>query len=247
MFVVTGTNDEEMGGGARTATKQQIAFYGSTPAYRGGARAARLGRPRRRAQHACRSAGEWVEMGELITDEMLDTFAVVAEPDERRRPASAPASATLVDRISFDLPYRADPDASGPIIAELKDVGYVSDAERGGRAANAAFYAALEACDLDAMAEVWEHSDRVVGDASGVADAPRLGARRAARGTRSSATPASSSSCSPTSRCTVAGDAAWVTADENILQAAGEPTSRRDIEVARPRSRTSSCTTASAG
>jgi ketosteroid isomerase-like protein len=28
-------------------------------------------------------------------------------------------------------------------------------------AANADFYAALEACDLDAMGEVWEHSDRV--------------------------------------------------------------------------------------
>jgi ketosteroid isomerase-like protein len=29
-------------------------------------------------------------------------------------------------------------------------------------AANASFYAALEACDLDLMSAVWEHSDRVV-------------------------------------------------------------------------------------
>ena len=34
LFVVTGTNDEEIAK-ARAGTKQQIAFYGSTPAYRG--------------------------------------------------------------------------------------------------------------------------------------------------------------------------------------------------------------------
>ena len=34
MFVVTGTNEHEYEA-ARKGTKQQIAFYGSTPAYRG--------------------------------------------------------------------------------------------------------------------------------------------------------------------------------------------------------------------
>ena len=36
------------------------------------------------------------------------------------------------------------------------------DAETEVRAANAAFYEAFEARDIDAMSEVWEHSDRVV-------------------------------------------------------------------------------------
>ena len=54
LFVVTGTNEEEFAT-AKQAVQQQIAFYGSTPAYRGGARAARLGRSAAGAQHACRS------------------------------------------------------------------------------------------------------------------------------------------------------------------------------------------------
>ena len=36
------------------------------------------------------------------------------------------------------------------------------DAETDVKAANAAFYEAFEARDMDAMSEVWEHSDRVV-------------------------------------------------------------------------------------
>ena len=44
----------------RTGTKQQIAFYGSTPAYHGVLDAARLGRPRHRAQPSSRSrASGW--------------------------------------------------------------------------------------------------------------------------------------------------------------------------------------------
>ena len=51
-FVVTG-NDEERDGRRRgTGTRQQIAFYGSTPAYTAGARAARLGRAAGRAERA---------------------------------------------------------------------------------------------------------------------------------------------------------------------------------------------------
>ena len=53
-------------------------------------------------------------------------------------------------------------------------------------------------------------------------------------------------------QCTVAGDTAWVTADENILQATGESgesaaDSDNALGLDAPRSRTSSCTTASAG
>ena len=50
-FVTTGRTDEEMAA-AITGTKKQIAFYASTPAYRGGARASRLGRRAARAHPA---------------------------------------------------------------------------------------------------------------------------------------------------------------------------------------------------
>ena len=87
-FVVTGTNDEEIESAA-TGTRQQIAFYGSTPAYRGvlelhgwGGLQAEL--------NALSKQGKWVEMGELIDDEILDTFAVVGRARADRSRAAPP-------------------------------------------------------------------------------------------------------------------------------------------------------------
>ncbi len=80
LFTVTG--DDEAGR-ERTAAqvRGQIAFYGSTPAYRPvldlhgwGALHEEL--------HALSLRGEWDRMTELIDDEVLGTFAVVAPPDE---------------------------------------------------------------------------------------------------------------------------------------------------------------------
>ena len=70
--------------------------------------------------NAMSKRGEWVEMGELITDEMLDAFAVVAEPDEVA-PELRARFGPLLDRISFYMPYRADPDATKAMVAALKD------------------------------------------------------------------------------------------------------------------------------
>jgi hypothetical protein len=63
------------------AVRQQIAFYGSTPAYRPvlelhgwGALSEELLRLSKQ--------GRWVEMGERIDDEVLETFAIVAEPGQ---------------------------------------------------------------------------------------------------------------------------------------------------------------------
>ena len=77
-----------------------------------------LFKARNRLVHAKR--GEWVAMGDLFTDEMLQTFAVVADPDDVAGMLRA-RFGPLVDRIGFDLPYRADPDALKTIIAKLKD------------------------------------------------------------------------------------------------------------------------------
>ena len=57
--------------------------------------------------------------GELITDEMLDAFAVVAPPDGvagvlRER------FGDLVDRISFNAQYRLDPEINAAIVAGLR-------------------------------------------------------------------------------------------------------------------------------
>jgi len=62
-----------------------------------------------------------VKMGELIDDQILQTFAVVAEPEGvaeelKRRYAG------IVDRCSFYAPYRSDPDRWRAIVTDLKAV-----------------------------------------------------------------------------------------------------------------------------
>ena len=80
LFVVTG-DDEKAWEASRTAVCKQIAFYGSTPAYRpvldihgwGGLQS---------DLNALSKRGEWDEMGARITDEILEQFAIVAAPGE---------------------------------------------------------------------------------------------------------------------------------------------------------------------
>jgi probable F420-dependent oxidoreductase len=79
-FVVTGTTEEEF---ARSAVdiRQRIAFYGSTPSYRPVLELHGWGDLQSELRTMSK-AGQWREMGELIDDEMLKTFAVVGEPDQ---------------------------------------------------------------------------------------------------------------------------------------------------------------------
>ncbi|MET0880623.1 MAG: TIGR03617 family F420-dependent LLM class oxidoreductase, partial [Acidimicrobiales bacterium] len=76
-FVVTGTTEDKMADSA-VKTRQQIAFYGSTPAYRPVLELHGLGGLQDEL-NAMSKQGRWEEMGELITDDVLDLFAVVAE------------------------------------------------------------------------------------------------------------------------------------------------------------------------
>jgi ketosteroid isomerase-like protein len=90
------------------------------------------------------------------------------------------------------------------------------------RAANAGFYSAFEAGDLDAMAEVWEHSDRVAVTHPGW---PTLRGWARVAGSWDAIfrnTPYIQFVLTD-DEVVVAGDVAWVTLDENILQATGSP------------------------
>ena len=120
VFLVTGTTEEEWTA-ARKGTREQIAFYGSTPGYHGVLRlhgwedvGAELNQLSRR--------GEWVAMGELITDEMLETFAIVAPPDDLAAGILA-RFGDVLDRCSFDTPYASDPAIWTRLVADLKAVG----------------------------------------------------------------------------------------------------------------------------
>lgn len=116
-FVVTGNSEGEISKAA-AATKQQISFYGSTPAYRpvldlhgwGGLQD---------ELNAMSKQGRWEEMGTLVDDEVLNTFAVVGEPEQigaelHRRYGDC------IQRLSFYAPYKADPDRWRKVMADLK-------------------------------------------------------------------------------------------------------------------------------
>ena len=77
-FVVTGRDEREMEQ-ARTATRRQIAFYGSTPAYKPVLDSIGAGELQGELNTMSKQ-GRWQEMGTLVTDDMLDSFAIVEEP-----------------------------------------------------------------------------------------------------------------------------------------------------------------------
>lgn len=78
VFVVSGS-DEESFENSRRMARQQLAFYGSTPAYRSVLELHGWGELQSELNTLSKQ-GKWVEMGTLISDEMLETFAIVAEP-----------------------------------------------------------------------------------------------------------------------------------------------------------------------
>jgi probable F420-dependent oxidoreductase len=106
-FVVTGATDQAIETAA-AATRQQIAFYGSTPAYRGVLETHGWGELQEQL-NALSKQGKWVEMGDLIDDEMLNSFAVVGTPDEIA-PELGRRYGDIVDRISYYALYERDPD-----------------------------------------------------------------------------------------------------------------------------------------
>ena len=116
-FIVTGNTEEEFNA-TKTAVCKQIAFYGSTPAY-----APVLGvhgwgdlQPE---LNKMSKQGQWDEMGTLITDEILDQFAIVGEVDDIVDKFKARWGG-LVDRTTGSLPARDD-DHARELLAKWAD------------------------------------------------------------------------------------------------------------------------------
>lgn len=109
------------------AVRKQIAFYASTPAYRGvlefhgwhslGPELTALSK-----------RGQWTEMGAAIDDDVLATFAVVAEPDRVGRELLS-RFGDLIDRISFYTPSPVDPSVWDQVARDIRD-GSVERATR---------------------------------------------------------------------------------------------------------------------
>lgn len=117
VLTVTGRDDEEMAAAVR-GTKKQIAFYGSTPAYR------RVLELHGWADvfdqlYELSLTGGWEQMADVISDEMLDAFAIVAAPDDVG-PALLGRFAGVLDRVSLYTPYELDPDVRSSAVASIR-------------------------------------------------------------------------------------------------------------------------------
>jgi len=116
-FVITGDSDADLAA-ATTAVKQQIAFYGSTPAYKPVLDLHGWG-DLQPELNTLSKRGEWVKMGELIGDDVVDAFAITCPLDEV--PAQVLARfGDIVDRFSFYAPYRVEPEKWQSILAGFR-------------------------------------------------------------------------------------------------------------------------------
>jgi probable F420-dependent oxidoreductase len=116
-FVVTGSTDEEIENAA-AGTRQQISFYGSTPAYRNVLEIHGWGGLQEELNGLSKQ-GEWVKMGTLIDDEILNTFAVVGTP-EQIAPEISKRYGDNIQRLSFSAPYESDPERWRAVMEALK-------------------------------------------------------------------------------------------------------------------------------
>jgi probable F420-dependent oxidoreductase len=116
VFVVTGRDAREWEQ-SRSAVCKQIAFYGSTPAYRGVLELHGWGELQSEL-NAMSKRGEWDAMGTRVNDEMLEQFAIVAQPREvpgqlRRRYGDA------IDRVLATFAFADDAERKRAL-AELR-------------------------------------------------------------------------------------------------------------------------------
>lgn len=119
MFVVTGRDEAEMATAAK-GVRGQIAFYGSTPAYRKVLDLHGWGDLQDELNRMSKE-GRWREMGDLIDDEILSEFAVVA-PLDQVAAGLRDRWSDVLGRLSFYAPYETDDTQWDQVIADLKAI-----------------------------------------------------------------------------------------------------------------------------
>lgn len=117
LFVVTGTNEEEWRL-LDSVIRKQIAFYGSTPAYRP-VLELHGWEDLHTELNGLSKQGSWEEMGNLIDDDILAAFAVVGEPDDLPRLIRQRTDG-IVNRINFYVPPPLGEERLAGLITELQ-------------------------------------------------------------------------------------------------------------------------------
>ena len=118
VFVVTG-NDETEREAADGFVRNQIAFYGSTPAYRPVLELHGWG-DLQTELNTLSKQGEWVQMAALIDDDMLNAFAVVADSPTDVAPLLLKRYGDVVTRVSFYSSWNPNPEQLAEIISTLE-------------------------------------------------------------------------------------------------------------------------------
>jgi probable F420-dependent oxidoreductase len=118
-FLVTGETEQEMEQ-AKQAVKTQVSFYGSTRTYRGVFDAHGWGDVCPQL-HELSTQGRWAEMANLITDEMLEEFAIVSRYDGLVEKIKARWGG-IVNSTGFAIPIRkpADEERLRHMVRELQ-------------------------------------------------------------------------------------------------------------------------------
>jgi probable F420-dependent oxidoreductase len=106
VMVASGDSDEQQSV-ARTAIKSQIAFYASTPAYRGVLESRGWGDLQPELNRLSKR-GKWLEMTGLIGDEILEAIAICGARNEIAARVRARCG-DFADRVSLVAPYAPDP------------------------------------------------------------------------------------------------------------------------------------------
>lgn len=114
--IVTGRNEEELAR-SRSAVRKQLAFYGTTPAYLPVFELHGYGALHPELQRLARE-DRWQEMAGLVDDELVETIAVVGEPDEIA-PKIVERLAGISDSVSLVNNRAPDPLHFAEVVAGL--------------------------------------------------------------------------------------------------------------------------------
>ena len=117
-FTCTGRDERELAVAIK-GTKDQIAFYASTPAYRPVLDLHGWGDLQPELTRLSKE-GRWSEMGDAIDDELLHAFAVVGGPSEVGRGLRT-RWGDVATRITLYATYKADPALWPEVIDALRD------------------------------------------------------------------------------------------------------------------------------
>jgi len=115
-MVAAGDTEEELNTAVATI-RGQIAFYASTPAYKVILDSHGWGDLQPELQRMTRE-NRWDLMNDLVSDEMLNTFAVVGHTSEIADKIMAKVG-EAINRVSLVTPYTTDPSRFASVVKAL--------------------------------------------------------------------------------------------------------------------------------